>query len=160
MNIKTVQSNPLISLDEAKMHLRRLDDSMDDLIVGCLYAATSRAENITGQHFCDNTVEISGIAEELISTECYPIRQVVSAKVDGVAVDVADFTVTGSRIANPYPGQSVKLTLETGYCELPFDVRAAILLITGKYVEHPIDGRESLPNASDNILKAYRRWNR
>lgn len=142
------------------MHLRRMDDTMDDLILGCLYAAINRAENITGQHFGDTIIEIKGVAPEIIPTGYFPIREIYSAQLDGKNVDVSDFVIKDSKILNPYPGRLVRLTVKIGYEELPFSVRAAILMICGKYVEHPIDGRETLPNTSDNILKGYRRWNR
>ena len=72
--------------------------------------------------------------------------------VDGVEVE-------GSKIILPdVQGETVEISVQTGYDKLPHDIRAAILLMTGKLFDNPSDSVENLPKASTNLLKHYRRW--
>uniref|UniRef100_UPI0026DBD0BD hypothetical protein n=1 Tax=uncultured Butyricimonas sp. TaxID=1268785 RepID=UPI0026DBD0BD len=78
-------------------------------------------------------------------------------RVDGKIVEGVD--VEGSKIILPdMKGETVEMTIQTGYNLLPYDIRAAILLMAGKLFDNPSDSVENLPKASTNLLKHYRRW--
>lgn len=145
-----------VTLDEAKKHLRVTGDEFDDNILGMVEAATSAAENITGLKFREGTYKVTSEFCRVIRAGLMPIRS-FEVKVDGVVVDGVE--VEGSKIILPdVQGETVEISVQTGYDKLPHDIRAAILLMTGKLFENPSDSVENLPKASTNLLKHYRRW--
>lgn len=147
-----------VTLDEAKKHLRVTGDEFDDSIWGMVEAATSTAENITGLKFRKGTYKVTSEYLRVIRTELMPILS-AEVRVDGKIVEGVD--VEGSRIILPdMKGETVEITIQTGYKILPYDIRAAILLMAGKLFDNPSDSVENLPKASTNLLKHYRRWER
>lgn len=147
-----------VTLEEAKKHLRVTGDEFDDSILGMVEAATSSAENITGLKFRKGTYKVISEFSKVIHSGLMPILS-VEVKVDGNVIDSVE--VEGSKIIFPdIQGETVEITVQTGYNVLPYDIRAAILLMTGKLFDNPSDSVENLPKASTNLLKHYRRWER
>ena len=145
-----------VTLEEAKKHLRVTGDEFDDSILGMVEAATSAAENITGLKFRKGSYKVTSSFSRVIHSRLMPILS-VEVKVDGNVVDGVE--VEGSKIMLPETrGETVEITIQTGYNLLPYDIRAAILLMTGKLFDNPSDSIENLPKASTNLLKHYRRW--
>ena len=145
-----------MTLEEAKKHLRVTGDEFDDSILGMVEAATSAAENITGLKFRKGTYKVTSEFFRVIHSGLMPILS-VEIKVDGNIVDGVE--VEGSKIILPdLQGETVEMTVQTGYNLLPYDIRAAILLMMGKLFDNPSDSVENLPKASTNLLKHYRRW--
>lgn len=147
-----------VTLEEAKKHLRVTGDEFDDSILGMVEAATSAAENITGLKFRKGTYKVISEFSRVIPIGIMPISS-LTVKVDGNVIEGAD--VEGSRVLLPdLQGETVEMTIQTGYNLLPYDIRAAILLMMGKLFDNPSDSVENLPKASTNLLKHYRRWER
>src|SRR5262245_2347916 len=55
VGIITAPTTPVLSLDEAKAHLRiaSADDEQDDIVEACVQAASDECENWTGRKFVD-----------------------------------------------------------------------------------------------------------
>ncbi len=145
-----------VTLEEAKKHLRVTGDEFDDSILSMVEAATSSAENITGLKFRKGTYKVTSEFSRVIHSGLMPILS-AEVKVEGNVIDNVE--VEGSKIVLPdMQGETVEITIQTGYNLLPYDIRAAILLMTGKLFDNPSDSVENLPKASTNLLKHYRRW--
>lgn len=147
-----------VTLEVAKQHLRVIGDEFNDNITGMVEAATSAAEHATGLILRKNTYRVTCDFSLEIYTKLMPIRE-IEIKIDGKVVE--GVKVRGSRVFLPeMTGEAVEMTVQTGYENLPHDIRAAILLIAGKLFDTPSDSVENLPKASTNLLKHYRRWDR
>ena len=150
--------NSPVTLEDVKKHLRITGDEFDDNLRGLLEAATDAAENFTGLKLRDESYSVICDYSREIATGLFPVRS-VEVKVDGKTVE--GVTVNGSKMLLPVlPGATVEMTVQTGYSLLPYAIRAAILLMTGKLFDNPSDSVENLPKASTNLLKHYRRWER
>ena len=135
-----------VTLEDVKKHLRITGDEFDDNLRGLLEAATDAAENFTGLKLRDESYSVICDYSREIATGLFPVRSV---------------EVKGSKMLLPVlPGATVEMTVQTGYSLLPYAIRAAILLMTGKLFDNPSDSVENLPKASTNLLKHYRRWER
>lgn len=159
MKVECLESgNSPVTLEDVKKHLRITGEEFDDNLYGLLEAATDAAENFTGLKLRDESYSVICDYSREIATGLLPIRS-VEVKVNGETVEGA--VVDGSKVLLPViPGGTVEMTVQTGYSSLPYAIRAAILLMTGKLFDNPSDSVENLPKASTNLLKHYRRWER
>lgn len=179
--VRTVApASPVVSLAEAKRHLRVLHDDDDVDIEMMVAAATACIEgpNGIGIALSPQTWRLSldGFPCEII-VPLGPVTDVTSvsyvdgngtpATVSGVRFDLDEsplriFPARDTPWPSTYcePG-AVKVTFACGYTELPADLRAAILLLVGHFYEH----REAvttdlkaieLPMGVTSILERYR----
>lgn len=177
-----------ITLDEAKAHLRVTQADDDDLISIFIKAARQSAERFLGRALIDQTWEL--ILDEFPDSEIEiplpPLIEVVSIYYDDAAGDEqlvppADYAVDTSNspgwvvpVSSGWPSpieaiNSVRIRFRAGYlntdsppaADVPFDIKAAILLTLGTLYAH----RETivvgqtvalLPWAAEQLLRPHR----
>ena len=61
-------------------------------------------------------------------------------------------------ISSEVSGETLVVTYEAGLSQVPFDMKAAILLTAAKLFNNPVDSVESLPSVAKNLLRPYRSW--
>lgn len=86
--------------------------------------------------------------------------RVVSVKVDGVTVDGSLYNLDGNAVVfdESMEGEQAVIVYEAGWEDVPYDVRAAILMHAAALFNNPVDSVEGLPKASTNLLRPYRNW--
>lgn len=179
--VRTVApASPVVSLAEAKRHLRVLHDDDDADIEMMVGAATAAIEGPNGigialspqtwrlslDHFPCEIIVPLGPVSAVTSVE-YRDAAGVMQPVAGLRYDLDESPLrvwpardTAWPSANCEPG-AVKVTFVCGYADLPQDLRWAILLLVGHFYEH----REAvttdlkaieLPMGVASILERYR----
>lgn len=146
-----------VTLEELKHHLRITTNIFDEDLDGKLRAAHNIAENYIGQvlmvsRFTDR-MEFNGVV-----TLAAPLTSVTSVKVNGV-----DYPYTTSGNTLIIPGMmdgELEVVYESGDEQLADDVKIAILMIAADLFNNPSDHVQSLPRASENLLRPYRRYGR
>jgi uncharacterized phiE125 gp8 family phage protein len=175
----TAPASPVISLAEAKKHLRVLHDDDDTEIEAFVAAATAMIEgpNGIGIALSSQTWRLS--LDHFPCEIIVPLGPVIS--IDGISYTKEDGTSGTTdrwrvdmdsqpcRIWPPYDGAwpvsrcepgAVKVTFTAGFTTIPADLKAAILLLVG----HLYENREAvadkamaeLPMAVSTILDRYR----
>lgn len=148
----------MITIEQAKAHLRVEHGEEDALITSLIASAFRHIENRTGQVF-DQRDGVVMIADRLpkgsegLELQWTPVREVTEvsyADPDGVEATLVDSFEIDSRGVYPvlYPlpdfewpahrpqRSSVRISMNAGYEEIPADVSAAALLIIGHLYEH------------------------
>ena len=145
-----------VTLAEVKSHLRVSGDEFDDNLSLLLDAAVAQAERITGLTLRDSEWRLTGAFSTCLTTGLQPILS-AEAKVDGRPTEA---TWLGDQVLLPLgtTGEEAELTVKTGFEEFPADLKAALLLMTGKLFENPADPVENLPKASTHILRNHTVW--
>ncbi|MGM4911442.1 head-tail connector protein [Rhizobium sp. 768_B6_N1_8] len=179
--VRTVEpTEPVVSLAEAKRHLRVLHDDDDTDIELFVAAASAAIEGPNGigialspqtwrlslDHFpCEIVVPLGPVTE--VTSVAYQDANGDTATVSGLRFDLDEsplriWPARDTAWPETYcePG-AVKITFACGYEKLPADLRAAILLLVGHFYEH----REAvttdlkaveLPMGVASILERYR----
>lgn len=179
--VRTVEPvSPVVSLAEAKRHLRVLHDDDDADIELFVAAASAAIEGPTGigialspqtwrlslDHFpCEIIVPLWPVTA--VTSVSYQDANGDTATVSGLRFDLDEsplriWPARDTAWPETYcePG-AVKITFACGYEKLPADLRAAILLLVGHFYEH----REAvttdlkaveLPMGVASILERYR----
>lgn len=149
-----------VTVEEARQHLRLMDDTFDPLLATLIEAAVDHAENITGLVLRDGSeYTVATDYATTVRTGIAPVKT-VSGKADDSNISI---TMTDGSIIylnEDKQAESVTLEIVTGFDRFPDGIRAAILLIVGKLFANPNDGVENLPSAATNLLKNYRIWDR
>lgn len=148
-----------VSLIEAKEHLRLTGDDFDNSLTLYIEAATSAAENFTGLVLWQSEYKITTGWSSKIHTGIMPIRS-VEVKINDIVISGVDFIDSTVLLPGENQADTVEITICAGFDVFPADIKAAILLMVGKLFENPSDSVETLPKASTNLLRAYRRWGR
>src|SRR5262245_19676435 len=154
-----------ITLTQAKMHLRQIDNDEDDLIELLITAATRNVENWTGRALCDQTweLQLDAFPVNEIQIPKPPLIEVVSVRYDdpeGVEQILSTTDYTVDNVSEPgwvvlnttasWPTileavKSVRVGYRAGYPDsdsppsgsaIPFDIKAAIFLLLGTLYEH------------------------
>ena len=83
-----------------------------------------------------------------------PFRKVVKVEVDGVELIKNEYTVDGRTllISSEVSGENLVVSYEAGLSQVPFDMKAAILLTAAKLFNNPVDSVESLPSVAKKRL--------
>lgn len=141
---------PVVSLDEAKLHLRVDTSDEDDLIFGMVAAATAHIDGPSGwlgraigvqtltAHF-DN-FGCGGLILPFPPIVCVTSVQYLASPGVEQTVDAALYETMGGTLvpkhgqtwpASLWRREAVRVTYQAGYAEAPAPIRAAILLMVG-----------------------------
>lgn len=145
-------------LKKLKEHLRITVDDFDSELGVLLDAAVETAEKETGCVFLPSQFKITAYTS-IEETGYYPADEATSLKIDEVETDLEQVHISGGRVCvQSEEGRKIEVVFDAGYTIIPAPVFIAIFLIAGALFKNPIDSVESLPKASTNLLKNYRRW--
>lgn len=142
-------------LEDFKKHLRLTLNDLDDALQMYLLAAVNAAEHHIGQVIALSDFSYTG---PLVPLPCrMPLIEVAEVKVDGAEVgyDVRDGVLT---LAEGVTGSVMTVRYKSGMCQVPFDIKAAIMLMAAKLFNNPVDTVETLPSAAKNLLRPHRSY--
>ena len=147
------------SLDDLKRHLRVTSNDLDETLKFYLCAAIESAEHHIGKIIAMSEFTFTGWFVRSFDMKG-PFIQVKRVEVDGVEVDKADYKVDKRTllIDSEIIGENITVVYESGLVQVPFDMKAAILLTAAKLFNNPADTVESLPSVAKNLLRPYRTW--
>lgn len=150
-----VESEP--TLAELKAHLRITSNDFDVMLESYLRAAINVAEHYIGKVIARSEFLFSGIYSHEVILKA-PVLEVQSVEVDGV--ELYGCSLSGNTLTLPeeVEGETVAVMYESGMVQVPYDIKAAIMLIAARLFNNPADSVESLPTASKALLAPYRRW--
>ncbi|RKF23373.1 phage gp6-like head-tail connector protein [Altericroceibacterium spongiae] len=183
--MRTVAVNepaPVITLAEAKEHLRVDSDDEDALITGMVAAATAHISGPDG--YLNRVIGVQMLQTYLarfpgsaFRLPYGPVRTITSVEYRNgevwQAIDQTDYELNGN-ILEPVPGVSwpsfsltrrehVRVLYEAGYETAPFPVKAAIFLMVGDLyanretvVTGTIASEVPMPTAVKTLLEPYR----
>jgi hypothetical protein len=145
-------------LSKLKENLRLTVSEFDESLKDYIDSAIEVAERETGCIFLPSEFVITATSS-IDESGYYPADEVTSVKFDGVEVDIENVHITGGRLyVHTDEGTKIEVTFDAGYNIIPAPVQQAVLLIAGASFRTPVDSVESLPKASTNLLRHYRRW--
>ena len=90
-----------------------------------------------------------------------PGCELKSVQIDGEPLADTDCTVSRNSLIisqDVTMCEKMTVTYEAGMTQVPFDIKAAVLLIAAKLFNNPIDSVETLPSVAKNLLRPYRCW--
>lgn len=169
---------PLVTLSEAKAHLRERSDGGDTLIQAYIAAASAHVDGpygILGRAVGKQTLEVVTYGWPL-SIGFGPANQITSItytdSLGEQAVAPETFVLMGDRVrpatGSTWPSQydpraGVRVRYEAGFEVVPMPIKQAVLLIVGQWYE----AREAvnignivneLPNGAKALLAPYKVW--
>lgn len=150
------------SLEDLKRHLRITSDDLDDTLKMYLQAAIESAEHHIGSIIARSKFVYDGWFVRSFDMKG-PGCELKSVEVDGDPLEETDYTVSRCTIlVSQDVNQCEKMTVtyEAGMTQVPFDIKAAVLLIAAKLFNNPVDSVETLPSVAKNLLRPYRSWGR
>lgn len=147
------------TLEDLKRHLRITSGDLDEILLPYLLAAINTAEHNIGK-----VIAVSEMTDKRRFTRSItlqgPVLDVKSVTVDGVVINEADWCLLGRmlEISDEISGTRIEVIYEAGMTQVPFDIKAAIMLIASKFFNNPSDSVEQYPSAAKNLLRPYRTW--
>lgn len=147
------------TLDDLKRHLRITSGDLDEILQPYLLAAINVAEHQIGQLIAVSEMTDNRKFEHAVTLKG-PVLEVTYVKVDDVEIDKAAWSLEGNalQVSEQVAGKRMEVVYEAGMTQVPFDIRAAIMLIATKYFNNPSDSVEQYPSAAKNLLRPYRTW--
>lgn len=181
LELLSAPTETLVSLSEAKEHLR-VDHSNDDTYITTLInVATDVVEEFTRRKLATQTWNIYfdefppyidlqlGIVRQIVEVKYYDQSNVLQTlptsdyDIDLIAKPGRIYEATGKSFPQTYErANAVKVTFEVGNsAEVPSAFKAAILIIIGRYYENRQDvfvGTQvnEIPSLVENLLTPYR----
>lgn len=171
----------LVTLPEAKDHLRELNDAEDALISSYIAAASAWIDGYqgwVGQCFAPQVLELrSNVFSGICRLPIGPVLAIESLKyIDGTGVeqtvDPALYSHFGDRL-DLVPGArwpqlrgdagGVRLQFKAGYDRIPTPVKQAVLLLVGQWFKNRMainvgSAVNELPNGVKALLAPYKVW--
>ena len=146
-------------MSKLKGHLRITADDLDGDLLVKLLAAVNSAEHFIGRIIVESSIEDTLPFSSKVSLS-RPLISVDGVKVDGV--ETPDFTAdifSGSLVfPDGMTGYSVEVAYTAGMRQVPPDIVNAILLISSSLFANPMDSVETLPKASQALLRPHRTY--
>lgn len=148
------------SLADFRKHLRITSHDLDAELTKKL-----RAGILSAEHEISTVIAKSNYRLSVDFCPCltlrWPVREVTSVKVDGVALSASEYTVSESslKFTEGVTGQKVEVEYEAGLETVPEDVQEAIMLLAGSMFNNPTDRPEERDRTTArNLLRPYRTW--
>ncbi len=156
--------NEVVTLDEAKAHLRIIpdDDSEDQLIIlPLISAAREYCENYTGRAFALQSITALADDAGTITLPRCPVKSVESVTADGEAIIFTADTKRGTVTVD----KANSVITYTAGGHTPFLVRQAMLLLIGHWYanrEAVVAASTAVPHeiemAAQSMLRQYKGW--
>lgn len=150
------------SLEDLKRHLRITSDDLDGTLKMYLLAAIESAEHHIGCIIARSEFVYDGWFLRSFDMKG-PGCELKSVEIDGESLDEADYKVSRNTLLisqDVTMCEKMTVTYEAGITQVPFDIKAAVLLIAAKLFNNPVDSVETLPSVAKNLLRPYRSWGR
>lgn len=144
------------TLNELKAHLRITSEDFDTMLESYLRAATNVAEHHIGKVIARSQFLFSGSSHSIPLES--PVLEIQEVLVDGVETDGYSLSGNTLLLSDEVEGEALTVSYTAGLSQVPYDIKAAILLIAAKLFNNPVDSVESLPTASKALLAPYRSW--
>ena len=147
------------SLEDLKRHLRITSGDLDETLQPYLLAAINVAEHQIGRVIAVSEMTDKRRFEHAVTLQG-PVLKMISVKVDDEEIEEAAWSLEGRnlQVSEQVAGKRIEIVYEAGMSQVPFDIKAAILLMATKYFNNPSDSVEQLPSAAKNLLRPYRTW--
>ena len=148
------------TLDDFKHHLRITGDAQDSLLMMYLKAAISSAEHYIGRVIAISRFKVVTSSASIELSK--PLVGVNSVEVGGKPLTKADYSIKENLVEIPCvkEGEEVKVVYTAGMNQVPFDIKASILLTAADLFTNPVDGVRNLPTAASRLLDPYRNYER
>lgn len=161
--IRKQRNSPLVSLAEAKEHLR-VDGDADDLgILRLIDTATRHIEDYTGRTIPRSTITLEGPWVAVVKLPGPPVVSVRAVRVDGTTSLFRAVPSDGTVLVYPDSrGATMEIEYEAGWEEPPEPMAHAALLLVGHWYanrEEVVTGTSStqLPHGVAALLTPYER---
>lgn len=147
------------TLEDLKRHLRITSGDLDETLQPYLLAAINVAEHQIGRVIAVSEMTDKRRFEHTVTLQG-PVLKMISVKVDDEDIQEAAWSLEGRnlQVSEQVAGKKMEIVYEAGMSQVPFDIKAAILLIATKFFNNPSDSVEQLPSAAKNLLRPYRTW--
>ena len=175
---------PVVSVEEAKLHLRVDGDDEDTVIAGMIAAATGFIDGPDG--WLGRAIGVQELEYRGDLFRCDPIRLPYPPVVDIISVEYEDgagvvqtldpslFELRGAELGTAWgkswpsvrayrgPAETVRVRYNAGYADLPPAIRVAILMMVGDMYRHrseTVDGSSAAAAMSftvANLLAPFR----
>lgn len=160
MRTRTYDTSELaFLLSKLKSHLRITADDLDDELMAKLKAAIDSAEHYIGRIILESSIKDTLPFSSKVALG-RPLISVDGVEVDGV--ETSDFTTdifTGLLLfPDDMTGHAVEVTYTAGMGQIPSDIVSAILLMASSLFANPMDSVETLPKASQMLLRPHRTY--
>ena len=143
------------NIEDLKRHLRITSNDLDDTLIPCLLAAVNACEHHIGKVIAQSEFTYEGPFTNSLPLQSPLHKDALAVEVDGIS---ADYKVEGSTLIPTVEGVEMTVVYTAGMKQVPFDIKAAILLIAAKLFNNPVDSVEALPSVAKNLLAPYRSW--
>lgn len=143
-----------------KRNLRLTGDDQDAVLVEKLLAALADSGHYIGgpcvatDMVATGTIPSSGIQTVVLRG---PVLSLASVVLGGEDV-TENCTMDGNSLSLPSAdaGTALTVTYRAGWCPIPPDMAAAVILRASSLYSNPLDSVETLTKASSNLLRHYR----
>lgn len=147
------------SLEDFKRHLRITSSDLDEILRPYLLASINSAEHHIGKIIARSEFLYSGHFIRSLDLRG-PNIEVISVEVNGRKLADDEYTLNSRTllISQLIYGDEMQVVYRSGMTQVPFDIKAAILLTAAKLFNNPSDTVEALPSVAKNLLRPYRQW--